>query len=54
MPRSPVQTVVDAAGVERPCDTIACVLEADRKPDRELRRNNTRGFVIASKPWAVN
>ena len=30
-------------------DTVANVLEADRKPDGELRQDNTFRYVIATK-----
>lgn len=46
----PIQKVVDAVGAEKVRDTIASVLEADRKPDGQLRQENTFRYVLATKP----
>lgn len=52
-PRSPFQKIIDAVGLEKVSDTVASVLEADRKPDGELRQDNTFRFVIVIKPEAA-
>lgn len=45
----PLQKVIDAVGAEKVRDTVASVLEADRKPDGELRQENTFRYVLATK-----
>jgi SAM-dependent methyltransferase len=45
----PLQKVIGAVGAEKVRDTVASVLEADRKPDGELRQENTFRYVLATK-----
>lgn len=45
----PLQKVIDAVGVEKVRDTVASVIEADRKPDGELRQDNTFRYILATK-----
>jgi SAM-dependent methyltransferase len=45
----PLQKVIDAAGPDAVRDVIASVLEADRKPDGELRQGNVFRYVVAVK-----
>jgi len=45
----PLQKVIAAVGVEKVRDTVASVLEADRKPDGELRQENTFRYILATK-----
>ncbi len=40
---------IDAVGADKVRDTIASVLEADRKSDHELRQDNVFRYVIATK-----
>lgn len=49
----PLQKVIDAVGTEKVRDTLASVLEADRKPDGQLRQDNVFRYVIATKPVAA-
>ena len=44
---------IDAVGADKVRDTIASVLEADRKPDSQLRQDNVFRYVIATKPDAA-
>lgn len=46
----PFQKVIDLVGVDKVRDTVANVLEADRKPDGEFRQDNIFRYVIATKP----
>jgi SAM-dependent methyltransferase len=46
----PLQKVIDAVGAEKVRDTLASVLEADRKPDGQLRQDNAFRYVVATKP----
>jgi SAM-dependent methyltransferase len=46
----PLQKVIDAVGAENVRDTLASVLEADRKPDGQLRQDNAFRYVVATKP----
>lgn len=46
----PLQKVIDIAGEEAVRTTIHDVLEADRKPDGQLRQNNVFRYVVAEKP----
>ena len=41
---------IDAVGHDRVRDTLTSVLEADRKPDGELRQDNVFRYIIATKP----
>lgn len=45
-----IHKFIDAVGVDKVRDTLASVLEADRKPDGELRQDNIFRYVIATKP----
>ncbi len=49
----PLQKVIDAVGAEKVRDTLASVLEADRKPDGELRQENTFRYILATKAAAA-
>lgn len=40
----------DAVGVDKVRETLVSVLEADRKPDGELRQDNVFRYVVATKP----
>lgn len=46
----PLQKVVDIAGEEAVRTTTHDVLEADRKPDGQLRQDNIFRYVVAEKP----
>lgn len=46
----PIQKLIDMVGAERVRAVVQDVLEADRKPDGELRQDNEMRFVIAIKP----
>jgi SAM-dependent methyltransferase len=46
----PLQKIIDLAGAEAVRATMTEVLEADRKPDGELRQDNVFRYVIAAKP----
>jgi SAM-dependent methyltransferase len=46
----PLQKVVDIVGEEAVRTTIHDVLEADRKPDGQLRQDNVFRYVVATKP----
>lgn len=46
----PLQKVLDIAGEQAVRTTIHDVLEADRKPDGELRQDNSFRYVMATKP----
>ncbi len=46
----PLQKVIDMVGADKVRDTLASVLEADRKPDGELRQDNVFRYIIATKP----
>jgi SAM-dependent methyltransferase len=46
----PLQKIIDVAGAEAVRATMTDVLEADRKPDGELRQDNVFRYVIAAKP----
>ncbi|MEP6649623.1 MAG: class I SAM-dependent methyltransferase [Lapillicoccus sp.] len=46
----PVQKVIDQAGAEPVRRVIDAVLEADRKPDGQLRQDNILRYVLATKP----
>ena len=48
----PLQKVIDAVGAEKVRHTLASVLEADRKPDGQLRQDNMFRYVVAIKPKA--
>jgi SAM-dependent methyltransferase len=50
MSAGPLQKVVDIAGEEAVRTTIHDVLEADRKPDGQLRQDNVFRYVLAEKP----
>ena len=45
----PLQKVIDLVGAEKVRETLASVLEADRKPDGQLRQDNVFRYVIATK-----
>lgn len=45
----PLRKMIDAVGVEKVRNTVASVLEADRKPDGELRQENTFRYILATK-----
>ena len=45
----PLQKVIDMVGPEKVRDTLTSVLEADRKPDGQLRQDNVFRYVIATK-----
>jgi SAM-dependent methyltransferase len=45
-----VQRIVDAVGSEAVHAVVAAVLEADRKPDGNLRQDNVFRCVLATKP----
>jgi SAM-dependent methyltransferase len=45
----PLQMMIEAVGAEKVRDTVASVLEADRKPDGELRQENTFRYALATK-----
>lgn len=46
----PLQKVIDIVGEDAVRTTIHDVLEADRKPDGQLRQDNTFRYVLATKP----
>jgi len=46
----PLQKVIDMVGPEKVRAVIEAVLEADRKPDGQLRQDNVMRCVIATKP----
>ncbi|MGI8874207.1 MAG: hypothetical protein ACR2KP_07765 [Egibacteraceae bacterium] len=46
----PLQKVIDMVGADKVRDTLASVLEADRKPDGALRQDNRFRYVLATKP----
>lgn len=45
-----IHKFIDAVGLDKVRDTLAGVLEADRKPDGELRQDNVFRYIIATKP----
>ena len=45
-----IHKFIEAVGADKVRDTIARVLEADRKPDGEFRQDNVFRYVIATKP----
>jgi SAM-dependent methyltransferase len=49
----PLHKCIDAVGAEKVRETLTSVLEADRKPDGELRQDNVFRYVIATKPVAA-
>jgi SAM-dependent methyltransferase len=46
----PLQKVIDIAGQDAVRQVVHHVLEADRKPDGELRQDNVFRYVLATKP----
>jgi SAM-dependent methyltransferase len=46
----PLQKVIDIAGAEAVRQVMDAVLEADRKPDGELRQDNVMRYVLARRP----
>jgi SAM-dependent methyltransferase len=46
----PLQKVIDIAGTGAVRQVMDAVLEADRKPDGDLRQDNVMRFVLAGKP----
>jgi SAM-dependent methyltransferase len=46
----PLQRVIDIAGAGAVRQVMDAVVEADRKPDGELRQDNVMRYVLASKP----
>lgn len=52
MSAGPLQKVADIAGEEAVRTAIHDVLEADRKPDGQLRQDNIFRYVVADKPAA--
>jgi SAM-dependent methyltransferase len=46
----PLQKVIDIAGAEAVRSVLTEVLEADRKPDGQLRQDNVFRYVTAAKP----
>ena len=45
----PLQKVIDIAGPDAVRQVMRDVLEADRKPDGELRQDNVFRYVVATK-----
>jgi hypothetical protein len=45
----PLQKVIDIAGADAVRRVITDVLEADRKPDGELRQDNVFRYITATK-----
>ena len=46
----PLQKVIDIAGADAVRKVMHDVLEADRKPDGQLRQDNVLRYVLAGKP----
>jgi ubiquinone/menaquinone biosynthesis C-methylase UbiE len=46
----PFQKVIDTVGADAVRGVVTEVLEADRKPDGQLRQDNVMRYVVASKP----
>jgi len=46
----PLQKVIDIAGPDAVRKVLHHVLEADRKPDGQLRQDNIFRYVLATKP----
>lgn len=46
----PLQMLIDMVGADKVRAVVEDVLEADRKPDGELRQDNEMRYVIATKP----